>query len=102
MLNLKISLTKFIYKSTIKADDNKCMLFPIERNLPEFNKNLSKELRDNLINTYKPPKIENVNNTINPSVFPILFEEIFPLSQKVDLESRKYLVDMNHNVNKTY
>lgn len=74
------------------------MLFPIERNLPEFNRNLSKELRDNLIITYNSPKIENMNNIINPSIYPILFEEIFPLNQKVDLESRKYLNDMNNNV----
>ena len=89
----------FIYKSSIKAEDSKCMLFPIERNLPKFNENLSKELRDNLINTYISPNIENMNNIINPAIYPILFEEIFTLNQKVDLESRKYLNDMNNYVN---
>lgn len=73
------------------------MLYPIENNLPEFNLNLSRDIRGSLIKTYKRPEIENVNNFINPSIFPILFEEVFPSMQKVDLESRKSLVDMNLN-----
>jgi hypothetical protein len=76
------------------------MLFPIEKNLQEFNANLSKEIRDNLINSYKSPKIENFNNVINPSIYPILFEEIFTLNQKVDLESRKYINNNNNYVYK--
>lgn len=73
-------------------------MYPIENNLPEFNKNSSKEIRTNLIKTYQRPKIENINNFINAAIFPILFEEVFPLVQKVDLESRKSLVDMNLNL----
>jgi len=73
-------------------------MYPIENNLPEFNRNLSKEIRINLIKTYQRPKIENINNFINPTIFPIIFEEVFPLIQKNDLESRKCLVDMNMNL----
>jgi len=74
------------------------LLYPIENNLPEFNRNISKDIRSDLILTYKRPKIENINNFINPSIFPILLEEIFPSTQKLDLESRKTVVDMNFNL----
>jgi len=73
-------------------------MYPVENNLSEFNKNLSKEIRSDLIKTYKRPKIENINNFINPAIFPVIFEEVFPSIQKVDLESRKSLVDMNMNL----
>lgn len=73
-------------------------MYPIEHNLSDFNKNLSKEIRSYLIKSYQRPKVENINNFINPTIFPILFEEVFPLIQKVDLESRKSLVDMNMNL----
>lgn len=50
-------------------------------------------MREILIKNYQRPKIENANNFINSAVFPILFEEVIPYIQKVDLESRKYLVN---------
>ncbi len=74
------------------------MLYPIEKNLPDFNLNSSKEIRGGLIKDYKRPRVENINNFINPSIFPILFEEVFSSIQKVDLESRKSLLDMNFNL----
>ena len=89
----------FIKKSIIKLDEdnNNCVLYPIENNLQDFNKNLSNEIRNHLVKSFKRPKIENINNYINPAIFPILFEEVFPSIIKVDIDSRKSLFDMNIN-----
>lgn len=68
---------KYLKKSIIAIPDTSNLLIPIEANLQEHNNAQASEIRQNLISLYKPPTIENENCKINPSIYPILFEETY-------------------------
>ena len=91
---LKEGLFKFVEKAKINITDVYSLLFPVENNLQNLNMSNAIEKRENLIKIYKRPIIEISNFKINPSNFPIIFEETYikNINQNVD---KKTLLDSN-------
>ncbi len=91
---LKEGLFKFVEKAKINITDTYSLLFPVEKNLQNLNMSNAIEKRENLKKIYKRPIIEISNFKINPSIFPIIFEETYTknLNQSTD---KKSLLDTN-------
>jgi len=91
---LKEGLFKFVEKAKINITDTYSLLFPIEKNLQNLNMSTALEKRENLKKIYKRPIIEISNFKINPSIFPIIFEETYikKINQSTD---KKSLLDSN-------
>ena len=91
---LKEGLFKFVEKAKINITDTYSLLFPVEKNLQNLNMSTALEKRENLKKIYKRPIIEISNFKINPSIFPIIFEETYikKINQSTD---KKSLLDSN-------
>jgi hypothetical protein len=64
-------------KSIINVSETSNVMIPIENNLSQFNNAQANEIRLVLPEMLSKPTIENMNNYIKASIFPILFEEIY-------------------------
>ena len=91
---LKEDLFKFLKKAIISISETSSLLIPIEVKLQEHNNTQANEIRNSLINNYVKPSIENENYKVNPSMFPILFEETYMknLNQNSD---KQVIIDSN-------
>ena len=91
---LKEDLFKFLKKNIISITETSSLLLPIESNLQEHNNSQANEIRQNLIQNYLRPQIENENYKISPEIYPILFEETYMknLNQNSD---KQVILDTN-------
>jgi len=69
-------------------------MIPVESNLTVFNNTQATEVRQILPGILSKPTIENMNNYIKPSIFPIIFEEIY-VRQTYSSENNKKSLQMD-------
>lgn len=90
-------MIKFVKRTIMNVNENTNLIYQVESNTGDLNKNQVGEIRSYLTDFFTRTKVEILNHLIKPSIFPILFEETYIKQVSNNDQKPVFLIENENN-----